>query len=61
MKLQSGNKVVQIVGCIIALIVLYYAVVYKNVVLGIIALAMFFYDGYLVVYEPQCVCNYSSV
>jgi hypothetical protein len=60
MNFQSGNKSIQIVGCIIALLVGYYAYIYKNIVLGVVAAIMFFYDGYLALWEPQCICKYIS-
>lgn len=51
MLFQSGDKTVQLIGCLFALIIAYYGILYKNSILITIGVAMFAYDGYLVVFE----------
>jgi hypothetical protein len=50
MHIQSGNKFIQMIGCLFAAITVYYAVFHKNIILGIIGVSMFVYDGFLVMY-----------
>ena len=57
MEVRSGLKPIQTVGCLFAAIILYYAYVYKNAVLAVIGTITLTYDGYLVAFEPACVCK----
>lgn len=57
MQVRSGLKSIQAVGCLFAVLILYYAYVYKNVVLAFIGVITLLYDGYLVAFEPTCVCK----
>ena len=51
MLFQSGDKTVQLIGCLFALIVAYYGILYKNTILITIGVVIFTYDGYLVAFE----------
>jgi hypothetical protein len=60
MEVRSGLKPIQALGCLFAALILYYAYVYKNAVLALIGAITLVYDGYLVAFEPTCVCKTSN-
>lgn len=56
LNLRSGNKYVQLIGVIYGLIALYYGYYCRIPILTFIGATTLMYDGYLLIWEPQCVC-----
>jgi hypothetical protein len=54
---KSGDKIMQIAAVITAIYVMFIGYKHKEWLLFAIGLCIFLYDGYLAVFEKQCVCK----